>query len=84
MSIDVFDFNHHPETGLINIPTGKTISDLTMNVEKSYEFGNKKLQEFECILTGCYHNSISRIIIRIMLLKMVLKQGVKKVLEPKN
>ena len=61
MSIDIFDYNHHPETGLINIATGKIISDPTMNVEKSYEFGNKKLQEFECTLPGCYHNSISRI-----------------------
>ena len=32
-SIHVFDFIHHPETWLINIPTRKMISDSTANVE---------------------------------------------------
>lgn len=40
MFIDVVDFNHHPETGLINIATGKIISDSTVN-----EPGKKDLQE---------------------------------------
>ena len=44
MSIDVFDFNHHTETGLINIATGKIISDPTVNV------GKNKLQELESSL----------------------------------
>ena len=39
ISIDLFEFIHHPETGLINITTGKIISNLTVNVEKSYELG---------------------------------------------
>lgn len=34
ISIDVFDFNHRPETGLINIGMEKIISDPTVNVGK--------------------------------------------------
>ena len=60
MSIDVFDFNHHPETDLINTAT-ETISAPNVNVEKSYDLGRKKLQKFESSLPGGYHNIISRI-----------------------
>ena len=52
MSTDLFDFNRHPETSLINIATGKIIPDPTVNVKKSYELGKKKLQEFEISLLG--------------------------------
>ena len=60
MSNDVFDFNHHPETDLINTAR-ENISAPNVNVEKSYELGRKKLQKFESSLPGGYHNIISRI-----------------------
>ena len=44
ISIDIFHFNHHPETGLVNIAIGKVVSDVTVNVGESYELGKKKTQ----------------------------------------
>ena len=73
MSIDVFDINNHPETNLINIATGKIISNPTVNVKKSWKLGKKKLQEFESNLPGGYHSTIYYI------LKL---DGAKKGIEP--
>ena len=33
VSIDIFDFNYHLEIGLVNIETGKSVSDANRNVE---------------------------------------------------
>ena len=44
MSIDIFHFNHHPETDMVNIATRKVVSDVTVNVGECYELGKKKTQ----------------------------------------
>ena len=44
ISIDIFHFNHHLETGLVNTAMGKVVSNVTVNVGESYELGKKKIQ----------------------------------------
>ena len=44
ISIDIFHFNHHPETGWVNIAMEKVVSDVTVNVREIYELGKKKIQ----------------------------------------
>ena len=44
ISIDIFHFNHHPETGWVNIAMEKVVSDVTVNVRGIYELGKKKIQ----------------------------------------
>ena len=74
MYIDAFDFNHHPEAVLVNVATGKIISD-PVNFEKSYEFGKNKVQEFESNLPGCYHNTLYHIIIKMDAAKKYIEAG---------
>ena len=60
MSINVFIFNHHPKTSLINTATGKIISGKiipSLNVKKSYELGiffTFSLTKFGRSLPGLY------------------------------
>lgn len=67
MSFDLFDFNHHSETGLRNIATRKIIlwNYLIVNLRKSYWLRKKKLQKFESSLSWGYHNTIFCFIMKI-------------------
>ena len=52
--ITIFRTNQHPKDALVNITTGKIITDPTVNVEESLRIGEQKLQEFEAKKSGFY------------------------------
>ena len=47
LSINVFDSGQHPENGLVNFATGKTIVNLTVTVEEISAIGQQQLSVFE-------------------------------------
>ena len=62
ISIDIFDFNHHPEFDLVNIKTGKFVSHANRNVKKSQKmllktYWRREKKDFRpqaCLCKGSY------------------------------
>ena len=60
ISIDIFDPSQHSKEGLVNIVTGKVITDPGVNVNDSSQIGKNKMKDFESSLPNGFTNQLNK------------------------
>ena len=60
MSIDPLDPEQHPEDGLINVVTGKVVSDPKVNVDQAIAIGTSQMNSFEEGWPASFHRPLQK------------------------
>ena len=61
MSIDPLDPEQHPENGLVNIVTGKVVSDPKVNVHQAIAIATAEMNSFEAGWPASFHGPIQKV-----------------------
>ncbi|KAL8582263.1 hypothetical protein ACOMHN_037020 [Nucella lapillus] len=74
--IDILDTSKHPETGLVNVYSGRIIDDPTVNVHEAVKIGTEQQKAFEGEWPASFHLKLKRRVKNIAsLVKSQLKMG---------